>query len=107
MPFKRLFKDKYAGSLPENASVVRILFDLLDAPSHLYMRSCPSVRRSIRQSLCWYVVQPQTGKNKEFIMHMVAHFLSSVKIKMEPRAFDPTFSELTSPSSLNANMFSS
>ena len=28
MPFKRLFKDKYAGSLPENASVVRTLFDL-------------------------------------------------------------------------------
>ena len=28
MPFKRLFKDKYAGSSPENASVVRTLFDL-------------------------------------------------------------------------------
>ena len=29
MPFKRRFKDKYAGSSPENASVVRTLFDLL------------------------------------------------------------------------------
>ena len=29
MPFKRLFKDKYAGSSPENASVVRTLFELL------------------------------------------------------------------------------
>ena len=28
MPFKRRFKDKYAGSSPENASVVRTLFDL-------------------------------------------------------------------------------
>ena len=28
MLFKRLFKDKYAGSSPENASVVRTLFDL-------------------------------------------------------------------------------
>ena len=28
MPFKRLFRDKYAGSTPENASVVRTLFDL-------------------------------------------------------------------------------
>ena len=28
MPFKRQFKDKYAGSSPENASVVRTLFDL-------------------------------------------------------------------------------
>ena len=28
MSFKRLFKDKYAGSSPENASVVRTLFDL-------------------------------------------------------------------------------
>ena len=28
MPFKSLFKDKYAGSSPENASVVRTLFDL-------------------------------------------------------------------------------
>ena len=28
MPFKRLFKDKYAGSLPENASAVRTLLDL-------------------------------------------------------------------------------
>ena len=28
MPFDRIFKDKYAGSLPENASVVRTLFDL-------------------------------------------------------------------------------
>ena len=31
MPFKRRFKDKYAGSSPENASVVRTLFDLLYA----------------------------------------------------------------------------
>ena len=29
MPFKRRFKDKYAGSSPENASFVRTLFDLL------------------------------------------------------------------------------
>ena len=28
MPFRRRFKDKYAGSTPENASVVRTLFDL-------------------------------------------------------------------------------
>ena len=28
MPFKRRFKDKYADSSPENASVVRTLFDL-------------------------------------------------------------------------------
>ena len=28
MPFKRRFTDKYTGSLPENASVVRTLFDL-------------------------------------------------------------------------------
>ena len=28
MPFKRRLKDKYAGSSPENASVVRTLFDL-------------------------------------------------------------------------------
>ena len=28
MSLKRLFKDKYAGSSPENASVVRSLFDL-------------------------------------------------------------------------------
>ena len=28
MPFKRRFIDKYAGSSPENASVVRTLFDL-------------------------------------------------------------------------------
>ena len=28
MPFKRLFKVKYAGSSPENASVVRTLFNL-------------------------------------------------------------------------------
>ena len=28
MPLKRRFKDKYAGSSPENASVVRTLFDL-------------------------------------------------------------------------------
>ena len=28
MPFKRQFKDKYAGSSPENASVVRTQFDL-------------------------------------------------------------------------------
>ena len=28
MPFKRLFEDKYVGSSPENASVVRTLFDL-------------------------------------------------------------------------------
>ena len=28
MPFKRLFKVRYAGSSPENASVVRTLFDL-------------------------------------------------------------------------------
>ena len=28
MPFKGQFKDKYVGSLPENASVVRTLFDL-------------------------------------------------------------------------------
>ena len=28
MPFKRRFKDKYAVSSPENASVVRTLFDL-------------------------------------------------------------------------------
>ena len=28
MPFKSRFKDKYAGSSPENASVVRTLFDL-------------------------------------------------------------------------------
>ena len=28
MPFKRRFKDKYAGSSPENASIVRTLFDL-------------------------------------------------------------------------------
>ena len=28
MAFKRRFKDKYAGSSPENASVVRTLFDL-------------------------------------------------------------------------------
>ena len=27
MPFKRRFKDKYAGSSPENASVVQTLFD--------------------------------------------------------------------------------
>ena len=29
MPFKRRFKDTYASSSPENASVVRTLFDLL------------------------------------------------------------------------------
>ena len=28
MPLKWLFKDKYVGSSPENASVVRTLFDL-------------------------------------------------------------------------------
>ena len=28
MPFKRRLKDKYAGSSPKNASVVRTLFDL-------------------------------------------------------------------------------
>ena len=28
MAFKRQFKDKYAGSSPENASAVRTLFDL-------------------------------------------------------------------------------
>ena len=28
MPFKRRFTNKYAGSSPENASVVRTLFDL-------------------------------------------------------------------------------
>ena len=28
MPFGRRFKDKYAGSSPENASVVRTLYDL-------------------------------------------------------------------------------
>ena len=28
MPFKRLFKDKHADSSPENASVVRTLFNL-------------------------------------------------------------------------------
>ena len=33
MPFKRQFKDKYAGSSPENASVVRTLFDLLNSKS--------------------------------------------------------------------------
>ena len=33
MPFKRRFKDKYAGSLPEKASVVRTLFDLLTCVS--------------------------------------------------------------------------
>ena len=31
MPFKRRFKDKYAGRSPENASVVRTLFDLFFA----------------------------------------------------------------------------
>ena len=46
MPFIRRFKDKYAGSSPENASVVRTLFDLLDAFSHLYKKMCPSVRPS-------------------------------------------------------------
>ena len=38
MPFKRLFKDKYAGSSPENASVVRTLFDLFVDLAHSEIR---------------------------------------------------------------------
>ena len=34
--------------MQENASIVRTLFDLLDASSHLYKRVCPSVRRFVR-----------------------------------------------------------
>ena len=33
MPSGRRFKDKYAGSSPENASVVRTLFDLFSSNS--------------------------------------------------------------------------
>ena len=33
MPLKIRFKDKYAGSSPENASVVRTLFDLFNFES--------------------------------------------------------------------------
>ena len=35
MPFKRRFKDKYAGSSPENASVVRTLFNLFYVQTNL------------------------------------------------------------------------
>ena len=50
MPFKRRFKDKYAGSLPENASVVRTLFDLflIDASFHRDYhehKSCTELKR--------------------------------------------------------------
>ena len=37
MPFKRQFKDKYAGSLPENASVVRTLLHLFNNNVHLFL----------------------------------------------------------------------
>ena len=52
MPFKRLFKDKYAGSSPENASVVRTLFDLLGnyfvriRPISRKFNSCVTDRRT-------------------------------------------------------------
>ena len=39
MSFKRLFQDKYAGSSPENASVVRTLFDLFFPFSSLWDRT--------------------------------------------------------------------
>jgi len=36
-----------------------VIFAFLDAPSHLYMRSCPSVRPSVRRS-----VRPSVGPSR-------------------------------------------
>ena len=54
MPFKRLFKDNYAGSSPENASVVRTLFDLFYHLSHLlsWCKVCAEILCSLRDILC-------------------------------------------------------
>ena len=70
MPFDRQFKNKYAGRPPENASVVRTLFDLFRCVLHRRVR--PSVGPSVSQS-----VRPSVGLSARV---KIVPFLTKIKI---------------------------
>ena len=97
MPFKRRFKDKYAGSSPENASVVRTLFDLLLIFSiekdssfvdeeaillffllFLFVSSC---WRSERDGRPAHVAHPGSSRTSQADLHLQSqHFLLQVSL---------------------------
>ena len=52
MPFKRRFRDKYAGSSPENASVVRTLFDLFVCVAFFFVFVIVSLRGCVSRYVC-------------------------------------------------------
>ena len=69
MPFKRRFKDKYAGSSPENASVVRTLFDLL-----FFVLSCPLFTRSKLTSRYHVLSLSSASSSSSFLFFFLIFF---------------------------------
>ena len=73
MPFKSLVKDKYAGSPPENASVVRTLFDLFFYKKTVYKNIQAEIPEKMRTSV--RIFQPQIMARKRILEYFRQNLL--------------------------------
>ena len=80
MPFKRRFKDKYAGSSPENASVVLTLFDLFFKNLSDWKMKFKTMKREIEHALR-HLSDPSNKKRKTRLTQFKcqAHSLTRIR----------------------------